>query len=79
VSDEDIDLWVGNTATDANIFLNDLLGKGDIGVENAGTGSATATDDFWGCPQGPGSAGCSITSGTVVSSPSLAQPAHPEQ
>jgi parallel beta-helix repeat protein len=77
VSDEDIDVWVGNTATGANIFLNDLLGKSAIGVENAGTGSVTATDDFWNCPQGPGSAGCSSTSGTVVSSPFLSQRVSP--
>jgi len=77
VSDEDIDVWVGNTATAANIFLNDLLGKSAIGVENAGTADVTATDDFWGCPQGPGSAGCSSTSGNVVSSPFLSQPASP--
>jgi hypothetical protein len=79
VSHEDIDVWVGNTATAANIFLSDLLGKSAIGVDNAGTGSVTATDDFWGCPQGPGSAGCSSTSGTVVSSPFLSQPAGPRQ
>jgi parallel beta-helix repeat protein len=71
VSNEAIDLWVGNTATDANAFLNDLVGSGAIGVENAGTGTVTATDDWWGCPQGPGSAGCSSTSGIVVSSPFL--------
>jgi parallel beta-helix repeat protein len=79
VSNEDIDVWIGNTATDANAFLNDLIGKGAIGVKNAGTGTVTATDDWWGCPNGPGSSGCSSTLGTVVSSPFLSHPANPEQ
>jgi parallel beta-helix repeat protein len=74
VNDEDIDVWVGNTATSADVFLNNLLGNGAIGVENEGTGSVTATDDFWGCPQGPASSECSSTSGTVVSNPFLTEP-----
>jgi parallel beta-helix repeat protein len=79
VFNEDVDVWVGNTKTAANIFLSDLLGASAIGVENAGTGSVTATNDFWGCPHGPGSAGCSSISGTVVSSPFLSRPANPEK
>lgn len=81
VSNEDIDVWVGNTATDANVFLNNLIGNGAIGVKNAGTGTVTATDNWWGCPQGPGSGNCSSTSGagTVVSSPFLSHPADPQR
>ena len=74
VSKEAIDVWVGNNATNANVFLNDLPGKGDTGVDNAGTGSVTATDNWWGCGKGPGTPNCSKTSGTVISSPFLTSP-----
>lgn len=83
VLDEDIDLWMGNTDTTVNVFLNDLLGNGAVGLENGGSGTAVATDDYWGCPKGPGATGCSSISntagGTVVSSPFLSQPVNPEQ
>jgi parallel beta-helix repeat protein len=78
VSGEDIDVWVGNTATDARVFLNDLA-DGTIGVDNAGTGTVVATDNFWGCPDGPGAPGCSSTAGTVISSPFLSQPVNSQE
>ncbi|MGH7908107.1 MAG: hypothetical protein ACREP6_15900 [Candidatus Binataceae bacterium] len=77
ISDEDIDVWIGNTATDASAFLNNLVGSGDIGVKNAGSGTVTATDNWWGCSKGPGASGCSSASGTVISSPFLSFPASP--
>lgn len=79
VSNEDIDVWVGNTATDADVFLNNLIGSDAIGVKNGGTGTVTATDNWWGCPQGPNAGRCSSTLGSVVSSPFLLHPANPER
>jgi parallel beta-helix repeat protein len=82
VSDEDIDVWVGNTDTDAGVFLNDLLGISASGVENAGGGTVVATDNYWGCPKGPGKANCSSATvtgtGTIVSNPFLSHPVSPE-
>ncbi len=82
VSNEDFDLWVGNTATNVRVFLNDLLGRGASGIANAGSGTVTATDDYWGCPGGPGASGCSSISntsgGTVISKPFLSHPVNPE-
>ncbi|HXR26071.1 MAG TPA: hypothetical protein VN742_11960, partial [Candidatus Binataceae bacterium] len=75
VSNQTIDIWVGNTATDAIASLNNLKGKGETGVTNGGTGTVTATDNYWGCPQGPNTAKCASTSGTVLSSPFLSKPA----
>ncbi|HLW71331.1 MAG TPA: right-handed parallel beta-helix repeat-containing protein [Candidatus Binataceae bacterium] len=75
VSNEDIDIWVGNTDTDANAMLNNLIGSGASGITNAGSGNVTATDNWWGCPDGPGASGCSSTSGAVTSSPFLSHPA----
>lgn len=74
VSNEAIDVWVGNNATEVNATLNNLKGQGASGVTNGGTGTVTATEDYWGCPQGPGASGCSSTSGTVLSSPFLSHP-----
>ena len=75
VSNEAIDIWVGNNATEASAMLNNLKGTDASGVTNGGTGAVTATDNYWGCPQGPGASGCSSTSGTVLSSPFLSKPA----
>lgn len=77
VSGEDVDVWVGNTQTDAGVFLNALLGDGAVGVQNAGSGTVTATQNWWGCPAGPGSPGCSSTTGSVLTSPSLGHSIHP--
>ncbi|HVA83534.1 MAG TPA: right-handed parallel beta-helix repeat-containing protein [Candidatus Binataceae bacterium] len=83
VSNEDIDVWVGNTDTDAGVFLNDLLGVSASGVENGGGGTVVATDNYWGCPKGPGKSGCSSASvtgtGTIVSNPFLSHPVSPEK
>jgi parallel beta-helix repeat protein len=79
VSGEKIDLWVGNTATFVSAFLNNLKGKNSIGVDNTGTGFVIATDDYWGCANGPGNTGCSSTMGNVVRQPFLSAPVNPEQ
>lgn len=82
VSNEHIDVWVGNTATDANVFLNNLKGAGKVGVQNGGTGTITATDNWWGCPQGPGISACSDVvpgSGTIISTPFLNHAISPER
>lgn len=82
VSGEPIDVWVGNTRTSANVFLNDLNGAGKAGVENAGAGLITATDDWWGCRQGPGKGLCSDAvisgAGTIISTPHLHHSLSPE-
>ncbi len=78
---EDIDIAV-NTPAQVDIHLNDLLG-GKIGVADvcaydgstACTGSIDATQNYWGCPAGPGGPGCTTTSGTdILFAPWLRQP-----
>lgn len=71
ITDEDIDIAV-NTPASVNIHLNDLRG-GKVGVANVCTlddpsckGGSVATDNFWGCPKGPGAKGCSTTSGPNI-------------
>jgi hypothetical protein len=81
IRDEDVDIAINDPAGIA-IHLNDLLG-GKVGVEDVCafdnpkntsvcTGSIDATENFWGCPAGPSSAGCSTAgSKDILASPWL--------
>ncbi len=68
ISDESIDIAV-NTPAQVAIHLNSLLGAG-IGVgdvcaldaSTVCTGTIDATENYWGCPAGPGEHGCTIIS-----------------
>lgn len=52
------------------------FGPHSIGVENLGTGTIDATENWWNCPRGPGAAGCATTSGSnVMDMPWLTSPA----
>jgi parallel beta-helix repeat protein len=81
ITDEDVDIAV-NTPAWVNIHLNDLRG-GKVGVANVCTlddpsckGGSVATDNFWGCPKGPGTKGCTTTSGPNIDfTPWLLKPA----
>jgi parallel beta-helix repeat protein len=72
IQNEQVDVAVNDpTALDAH--FNDLL-VGNVGVANvcaldgaACTGSIDATENYWGCPGGPGSIGCTTTSGPNIS------------
>ena len=72
ISDEDIDIAV-NTPAEVDIHLNSLLGAG-IGVgdvcaldgSSVCTGTIDATENYWGCPAGPGGHGC-----TTISAPRI--------
>jgi hypothetical protein len=72
IRDEDVDIAV-NTPAEVDIHLNDLLG-GKIGVADvcaldlakACTGSIDATENYWGCPAGPGGSECTTASGSDI-------------
>lgn len=74
INDEDVDIGV-NTGVEVDINQNNLLG-GKIGVANDCTldkASCTgvninATEDYWGCSTGPGTSGCTTTSGSAITS-----------
>ncbi len=80
IENEEVDIAV-NTPADLDAHFNNLLG-GDVGVANvcaldsaACTGSIDATENYWGCPAGPGGSGCTTTSGSNISfAPWLKQP-----
>jgi hypothetical protein len=72
ISDEDVDVAV-NTPAAVNVHLNNLLGK-KIGVADVCafdkakvcTGTIDATQNWWGCDDGPGKHECSTVSGTNI-------------
>jgi hypothetical protein len=72
IRDEDIDIAV-NTPAEVDIHLNDLggnkIGVGDVcAFDKASicTGTINAIENYWGCPKGPGSAGCTTVSGSNI-------------
>lgn len=75
IRDEDVDIAV-NTPAEVDIHLNNLLG-GKIGVADVcvldnGAGYSTcigtidATQNFWGCEDGPGAKRCTTTGGSNI-------------
>jgi parallel beta-helix repeat protein len=64
IEQEAFDIVV-NTPAQVDIHLNAFSGQG-VGVDNLGTGSADATENWWGCPKGPESNACSSVGGPAV-------------
>jgi hypothetical protein len=82
IKSEEVDLVfhiavpVGPTAS-LDAHNNNLNGQG-IGVDNIGVGLVNATNNWWGCANGPDAAGCSSVVGTgVQDTPFLSSPAVP--
>jgi parallel beta-helix repeat protein len=65
ITDEDDDVVMA-TPGDTNVHLNDLLRR-DVGINNLSNGMVDATDNWWGCPAGPGGPGCSSVEGSGIS------------
>jgi hypothetical protein len=72
INEEAVDIAV-NTPAEVDIHLNDLLG-GETGVADVCaldkaticTGVIDGTQNFWGCPAGPGGDDCSTVSGSDI-------------
>lgn len=56
-------------------FAKNTIDGKTVGIENRGGAAIVATDNYWGCPAGPGGKGCSTTVGLVISNPWLTRPA----
>jgi nitrous oxidase accessory protein NosD len=70
--DEAIDVAFKAPSGQVNAHFNDFNDYA-IGVENLGTGSVDATENWWGCLLGPGAKRCASVSGpNVMSTPWLA-------
>jgi hypothetical protein len=72
ISDEDVDVAV-NTPAEVDVHLNNLLGR-KVGVADVCaldkaklcTGTIDASQNWWGCDDGPGKHECSTVSGTNI-------------
>jgi hypothetical protein len=64
IQDEAISIAI-NTGANVQIHLNNFDENG-IGIDNLGTGTINATQNWWGCAGGPGTTGCSTAAGTGV-------------
>ena len=63
-----------NTPAQVDVHINNFLDD-TTGVDNLGTGTANATENWWGCAKGPGAQGCTSVSGSnIVSTPFLTHP-----
>jgi nitrous oxidase accessory protein NosD len=63
--DEAIDVAFKAPAGQLNVHFNDFDTWG-IGLDNLGTGTVNATDNWWGCAKGPGSKRCTTVVGPGV-------------
>ena len=75
IKDEAVDIAVKTTAAVVADF-NNLNGPA-IGVANLGTGFVNASNNWWGCSQGPNTPGCSTVASNVLFTPWLSSPAVP--
>ncbi|HEX4795922.1 MAG TPA: right-handed parallel beta-helix repeat-containing protein [Humisphaera sp.] len=73
IENEGIDIAT-QTASIVEVHLNTLEGK-KVGVANLNAGGqVNATQNWWGCPKGPGANGCATAVGNVVYTPWLTKP-----
>jgi nitrous oxidase accessory protein NosD len=72
--DEAIDVAFNAPVGQLSVHLNDFDTHG-IGIDNLGAGTVNATQNWWGCPAGPGGKRCATIAGPgVVSTPWLIFP-----
>lgn len=80
IDQESFDIVIKVPATGSmpavQIHLNNLPNN-QVGLQNAGTATLDARQNWWGCSGGPGAGGCATISGTgVLSTPWLTTPFH---
>lgn len=74
-ANEAVDVAFRAPSSEISVHLNNFNAKA-IGIDNIGPGLVSATENWWGCPSGPGSGGsCASLAGTGVgASPWLLMP-----
>jgi parallel beta-helix repeat protein len=71
---EGIDIGV-NVVAGSTITAHFNSFFGDVGIDNIGSGTISATANWWKCPGGPGANGCSTVTGSgVTTAPWLTRP-----
>ena len=63
IDHEAYDLFI-NTPPQVDAHLNSFIGNSDVGVDNSSGGTLNVTENWWGCPGGPGAEGCTTVEGT---------------
>ena len=78
IDDEAVDIAFKVPSGQMNVHLNNFMDK-SIGVDNLGSGSIDATENWWKCAKGPGGAnGCATVAGPNVQfTPWLTSPYEP--
>jgi parallel beta-helix repeat protein len=62
------------TPAEVDAHFNDLMNH-QVGVANSGSGTVDASENWWGCPGGPGANGCASTMGPdILFTPWLTRP-----
>ncbi|MGH7114046.1 MAG: right-handed parallel beta-helix repeat-containing protein, partial [Stellaceae bacterium] len=78
IQNESVDIAVNNAATAGAVViahLNNLVGRNAIGLDNLGAGPVDATENWWGCANGPSARGCtSVKGANVATTPFLTRP-----
>jgi len=64
ISNEQVGVAINIPSGDVRVHLNNL--QGSTGVDNLGSGTVDASQNYWGCAGGPGQSGCGGTIGTVT-------------
>ncbi len=72
IRNEQIDVAINTPSGGAMVRLNDL--QGSTGVDNLGSGTIDALQNYWGCAAGTGQTGCAGVIGTVLSALAAANP-----
>jgi Bacterial Ig-like domain (group 1). len=59
----------GVDVTSVQAHFNNIVGNEGYGINNGGTGTLDATNNWWGCNGGPGETGCDTVSANVDADP----------
>jgi len=74
INQESVDFVFNVPTGNVELHLNDFNDTA-IGVDNLGTGTVNATQNWWNCTAGPNTFGCGATSGSnVKTAPALTRP-----
>ncbi len=79
--DYDSGIHLTSCASGNEIHCNNIMGnlvgvskQANFGVSEEGGGNVNAANNYWGCSEGPGAAGCDTISGPVLYDPWLPRP-----
>ncbi len=78
IENEAVDIAINNAVGTGDVVvahLNNLVGRNAVGLDNLGKSVVDATQNYWGCANGPGARGCTSVKGSnVTTAPFLTRP-----